>query len=375
MIRGPAGEDHDSADLRERVVVDPDVAQLDAVAETVADRTARPGGVDLPEIDDALLLGVKRIVIVACGTSYHAGLVGRYAIEQWARVPVEMDIASEYRYREPVHRPNDLVIGITQSGETADTLAAMRLARESGSKVLAITNVMGSQATRDADAVLFTRSGIEVSVAATKTFVSQVAAMYLLGLRLAELRGTCPPARIAELVAELKSLPSKLQEAIVNSEEQVRAIAAAQKDQRFFMYIGRHIGLAVCLEGALKLKEIAYIPADAYAAGEMKHGPIALLDESTPVVAVATDSPVVDKMLSNMEEVRARGADVIAIATEGSDQVSEVADQTLFVPRTDWILQPIVAIVPLQLLAYYVAREKGLNVDQPRNLAKTVTVE
>jgi len=351
--------------------------QPDAVAETITDRLPALDGVDLSdvELDDDFLRDIERIVIVACGTSYHSGLIGRYAIERWARVPVEMDIASEYRYREPVHRPNDLVIGITQSGETADTLAAMRLARESGSKVLAITNVMGSQATRDADAVLFTRSGIEVSVAATKTFVSQVAAMYLLGLRLAELRGTCPPARIAELVAELKSLPSKLQEAIVNSEEQVRAIAAAQKDQRFFMYIGRHIGLAVCLEGALKLKEIAYIPADAYAAGEMKHGPIALLDESTPVVAVATDSPVVEKMLSNMEEVRARGADVIAVATEGSDQVSEVADQTLFVPRTDWILQPIVAIVPLQLLAYYVAREKGLNVDQPRNLAKTVTVE
>jgi glucosamine--fructose-6-phosphate aminotransferase (isomerizing) len=351
--------------------------QPDAVAETITDRLPALDGVDLSavELPDDFLRDIERIVIVACGTSYHSGLIGRYAIERWARVPVEMDIASEYRYREPVHRPNDLVIGITQSGETADTLAAMRLARESGSKVLAITNVMGSQATRDADAVLFTRSGIEVSVAATKTFVSQVAAMYLLGLRLAELRGTCPPARIAELVAELKSLPSKLQEAIVNSEEQVRAIAAAQKDQRFFMYIGRHIGLAVCLEGALKLKEIAYIPADAYAAGEMKHGPIALLDESTPVVAVATDSPVVEKMLSNMEEVRARGADVIAVATEGSDQVSEVADQTLFVPRTDWILQPIVAIVPLQLLAYYVAREKGLNVDQPRNLAKTVTVE
>jgi len=351
--------------------------QPDAVAETITDRLPDLDGVDLSdvELDDDFLRDIDRIVIVACGTSYHSGLIGRYAIERWARVPVEMDIASEYRYREPVQRPNDLVIGITQSGETADTLAAMRLAREGGSKVLAITNVMGSQATRDADAVLFTRSGIEISVAATKTFVSQVAAMYLLGLRLAELRGTCPPARIAELVAELKALPSKLQEAIVNSEEQVRAIAAAQKDQRFFMYIGRHIGLAVCLEGALKLKEIAYIPADAYAAGEMKHGPIALLDESTPVVAVATDSPVVEKMLSNMEEVRARGADVIAIATEGSEQVSEVADQTLFVPRTDWILQPIVAIVPLQLLAYYVAREKGLNVDQPRNLAKTVTVE
>jgi glucosamine--fructose-6-phosphate aminotransferase (isomerizing) len=351
--------------------------QPDAVAETITDRLPSLDGVDLSDVDldDDFLRDVERIVIVACGTSYHSGLIGRYAIERWARVPVEMDIASEYRYREPVHRPNDLVIGITQSGETADTLAAMRLAKEGGSKVLAICNVMGSQATRDADAVLFTRSGTEVSVAATKTFVSQVAAMYLLGLRLAELRGTCPPERIAELVAELKTLPSKLQEAIVALEEPVQVIAAAEQNQRFFMYIGRHIGLAVCLEGALKLKEIAYIPADAYAAGEMKHGPIALLDESTPVVAVATDSPVTEKILSNMEEVRARGAEVIAIATEGSDQVGEAADQTLFVPRTDWILQPIVAIVPLQLLAYYVAREKGLNVDQPRNLAKTVTVE
>jgi glutamine---fructose-6-phosphate transaminase (isomerizing) len=351
--------------------------QPDAVAETITDRLPTLEGVDLSdmEIDDDFLKNIERIVIVACGTSYHAGLVGRYAIESWARVPVEMDIASEYRYREPVHRANDLVIGITQSGETADTLAAMRLAKENGSKVLAICNVMGSQATRDADAVLYTRSGIEVSVAATKTFVSQVAAIYLLGLRLAELRGTLPPERIAELVAELKGLPSKIQETIVETEDRVRAIARAQHDQRFFMYIGRHIGLAVCLEGALKLKEISYIPADAYAAGEMKHGPIALLDESTPVVAVATDSPVVEKILSNMEEVRARGADVIALATEGSEEIAEVADQTLFVPRTDWILQPIAAIVPLQLLAYYIAREKGLNVDQPRNLAKTVTVE
>jgi glutamine---fructose-6-phosphate transaminase (isomerizing) len=351
--------------------------QPDAVAETITDRLPTLHGVDLSdmEIDDDFLRNIERIVIVACGTSYHAGLVGRYAIERWARVPVEMDIASEYRYREPVHRANDLVIGITQSGETADTLAAMRLAKESGSKVLAICNVMGSQATRDADAVLFTRSGIEISVAATKTFVSQVAAIYLLGLRLAELRGTLPSERIAELVAELKALPSKIQETIVSTEDQVKAIARSQCDQRFFMYIGRHIGLSVCLEGALKLKEISYIPADAYAAGEMKHGPIALLDESTPVVAVATDSPVVGKILSNIEEVRARGADVIALATEGSKEVEEVADQTLFVPRTDWILQPILAIVPLQLLAYYIAREKGLNVDQPRNLAKTVTVE
>jgi glucosamine--fructose-6-phosphate aminotransferase (isomerizing) len=351
--------------------------QPDAVAETITDRLPTLDGVDLSDVDldDELLRGIERIVIVACGTSYHAGLVGRYAIEQWARIPVEMDIASEYRYREPVHRPNDLVIGITQSGETADTLAAMRLARDGGSTVLAVTNVMGSQATRDADAVLFTRSGIEISVAATKTFVSQVAAMYLLGLRLAELRGTIEAERIAELVAELKSLPHKLQQTIASSEVAVRPIARAEHDQRFFMFIGRHIGLSVCLEGALKLKEISYIPADAYAAGEMKHGPIALLDESTPVVAVATESPVLEKILSNVEEVRARGADVIAVATEGSKAVEEVADQTLFVPRTDWILQPIVAIVPLQLLAYYIARENGLNVDQPRNLAKTVTVE
>jgi glucosamine--fructose-6-phosphate aminotransferase (isomerizing) len=351
--------------------------QPDAVAETITDRLPGLEGVDLSdmELDDEFLKGVERIVIVACGTSYHAGLVGRYAIEQWARVPVEMDIASEYRYRDPVHRPNDLVIGITQSGETADTLAAMRLARESGSTVLAICNVMGSQATRDADAVLFTRSGIEISVAATKTFVSQVAAMYLLGLRLAELRGAMEPERLAELVAELKTLPHKIQETITSSDERVKAIARTHHDQRFFMYIGRHIGLSVCLEGALKLKEVSYIPADAYAAGEMKHGPIALLDESTPVVAVATESPVVEKMLSNMAEVRARGADVIAVATEGATGVEEAADQTIFVPRTDWIVQPIVAIVPLQLLAYYIARENGLNVDQPRNLAKTVTVE
>jgi glucosamine--fructose-6-phosphate aminotransferase (isomerizing) len=351
--------------------------QPDAVAETIADRLPSEDSVDLSsvELDDDYLRSIDRIVIVACGTSYHAGLIGRYAIEQWARVPVEMDIASEYRYRDPVLRENDLVIGITQSGETADTLAAMRLAREGGAKVLAVTNIMGSQATRDSDAALFTRAGLEIGVAATKTFLAQVAVMYLLGLRLAELRGTLPPERLRELIAELKRLPSRIQEAIASSEERVKAIARSHADQRFFMYLGRHIGLAVCLEGALKLKEISYIPADAYAAGEMKHGPIALLDESTPVVCVATDSPVLEKVLSNIEEVRARGADVIAVATEGSEQVAEAADQTIFIPRTDWVLQPILAILPLQLLAYHVARLNGLNVDQPRNLAKTVTVE
>ncbi len=351
--------------------------QADAVAETIADRLPSDDGVDLSELelDDEYLRGLQRIVIVACGTSYHAGLVGRYAIEEWARVPIEMDIASEYRYRNPVISERDLVIGITQSGETADTLAAMRLARENGAKVLAITNVMGSQATRDADAVLYTRAGPEVSVAATKTFVAQVASMYLLGLRLAELRGTLPPERIATLVAELKSIPSKIETTLAASEGPAREIAAAQAEHDFFLYLGRHIGLPVCLEGALKLKEISYIPTDAYAAGEMKHGPIALLDESTPVICVATDSPVLEKVLSNVEEVRARGAETIAIVTEGDEKAGQVADLTIEVARTDWILQPIVAILPLQLLAYEIARARDLNVDQPRNLAKTVTVE
>jgi glucosamine--fructose-6-phosphate aminotransferase (isomerizing) len=351
--------------------------QADAVAETIADRLPGDDVVDLSEIEleEGFLRGLRRIVIVACGTSYHAGLVGRYAIEEWARVPVEMDVASEYRYRNPVVGADDLVIGITQSGETADTLAAMRLAREKGAKVLAITNVMGSQATRDADAVLYTRAGPEVSVAATKTFVAQVATMYLLGLRLAELRGTLEPERLAALVAELKKLPSRIDTTIATTEARMLELAAEYSQHEFFLYLGRHIGLPVCLEGALKLKEVSYIPTDAYAAGEMKHGPIALLDESTPVVCVATDSPVLDKVLSNVEEVRARGAATIAIATEGEERAAEVADQAVSVARTDWILQPIVAILPLQLLAYGIARARGLNVDQPRNLAKTVTVE
>jgi glucosamine--fructose-6-phosphate aminotransferase (isomerizing) len=351
--------------------------QPDAVAETITDRIPDVDRVDLSELDipKDFVRELRRIVIVACGTSYHAGLVGRYAIEQWARTPVEMDIASEYRYRDPVVGPNDLVIGITQSGETADTLAAMRLARERGARVLALTNVMGSQATRDADAVLYTRAGLEMGVAATKTFTAQTAAMYLLGIWLAQSRDAWPPEKIAEVIAELKGIPSKIGTTITSVDERVRAIARSHADARFFLYLGRNIGLPVCLEGALKMKEISYIPTDAYAAGEMKHGPIALLDESTPVVCVATDSPVLDKVLSNIAEVRARGADVIAIATEGNTEVAEVADQTLYVPETDWVLQPILAVVPLQLLAYHVARLNGLNVDQPRNLAKTVTVE
>ncbi|MEA2482627.1 MAG: hypothetical protein QOC55_574 [Thermoleophilaceae bacterium] len=351
--------------------------QPDAVAETVADRVH--GDVvdlgDLGGVSDEFLRDLRRIVIVACGTSYHAGLVGRYAIEEWARVPVEMDIASEYRYRNPVVDEHDLVIGITQSGETADTLAAMRLARERGAKVLAVTNIMGSQATRDADGVLFTRAGLEIGVAATKTFVAQVAVMYLIALKVAQERQALPADEVATLVGEIRALPHKLADLLEGVNGSIDRIAGQWSAANFFLYLGRHVGLPVALEGALKLKEISYIPTDAYAAGEMKHGPIALLDERTPVVTVATDSPVLDKVLSNIAEVRARGAHVLAIATEGSAQVGEHAEEVLYVPETNWLIQPILAIVPLQLLAYRIARARGLNVDQPRNLAKTVTVE
>ena len=350
--------------------------QPEAVRETISDRLVE-GRVELGEIgvSDNELRDLKRVVIVACGTSYHAGLVGRYAIEEWARVPVEIDIASEYRYRNPVVGEGDLVIGISQSGETADTLAAMRLARSRGAKVLAVTNVMGSQATRDSDGVLFTRAGLEIGVAATKTYVAQVAAMYLLGLKLAQTRQTLPAERLAELVEGMRSLPDGITTVLGTLDEPVARVASHWQAAEFFLYLGRHVGLPVCLEGALKLKEISYIPTDAYAAGEMKHGPIALLGPNTPVVCVATDSPVLDKVLSNIAEVRARGAQVIAVASEGTEQVSEYAEEVLRVPRIDWLLQPILAIVPLQMLAYRIARARGLNVDQPRNLAKTVTVE
>ncbi len=359
--------------------------QADALAETIFDRAALDDRVDLNDegaLDESILAGIERITIVACGTSYHAGLIGSYAIEEWARMPVGMAIASEYRYRRVMSGPGDLVIGITQSGETADTLAAMRVARDAGATVLAITNVMGSQATRDADGTLFTRAGLEVGVAATKTFVCQVAVMYLLALKLAEQRGTIPADRIAKLVDDLKRLPSAMEETVaaITDEQGEPAgdlLAAANRHWQadFFLYLGRHIGLAVALEGALKLKEISYISTDAYAAGEMKHGPIALLDERTPVVCVATDSPVLDKMVSNMQEVAARGAHVIAVASSENTDIDQHAEEVLRVPAIDWMLQPLLAVVPLQLLAYAIARKRGLNVDQPRNLAKTVTVE
>jgi glucosamine--fructose-6-phosphate aminotransferase (isomerizing) len=346
------------------------IAVARTVAEYVDDRRFE---LDLG-LTDLEIQNLRRMVILACGTAYHAGVVGKYVIEEWARVPCEPDVASEWRYRHPVLTRDTLVIGITQSGETADTLAAMQRAREMGARTVAITNLQGTQITREVERVLYTRAGLEMGVAASKTFTSQVALLYLVALRLSEVRKTLPPEEIAQLLAEVRALPEKMA-AYLDGDHPIEEIAQEHHEKPFFLYLGRHIGLPVSLEGALKLKEISYIPTEAYSAGEMKHGPIALLDESTPVVCVATDSHVYDKVVSNIQEVRARGAQVIAIATDGNEDVQHHADDVIFVPRTHPFLQAALAVVPLQLLAYRIARLRGLNVDQPRNLAKTVTVE
>ncbi len=349
--------------------------QPEGVAETIGDRV-RHGHLVLEGLgmSEEELRDLKRIVIVACGTSYHAGVVGRYAIEEWARVPVEPDVASEWIYRNPVIDPGTLVIGITQSGETRDTIQAMKLAREKGARTVAITNMMGSQITREVDSVLYTRTGLEVGVAASKTFSAQIALLFLIGLKLAQCRGTLPDNEVEFILDEVYDLPSKMQR-FLDADHPIEEIAQRFHDRPFFLYLGRHIGLPVALEGALKLKEISYIPTEAYSAGEMKHGPIALLEEGTPVVVVATHIHVYDKIVSNIQETRARGAHVIAIATDGNEDIQHHADDVIYVPKSPAFLQAALAILPLQLLAYRIARLRGLNVDQPRNLAKTVTVE
>jgi glucosamine--fructose-6-phosphate aminotransferase (isomerizing) len=329
-------------------------------------------GLGLNEDD---LRNLRRMVIVACGTAYHAGVIGRYVIEEWGRVPVEPDIASEWIYRNPVIDKDTLVIGISQSGETRDTIQAMKLARDLGARTVAITNQMGSQITREVDSVLYTRTGLEVGVAASKTFSAQVGLMYLIGLELARTRGTLPPDEIEFILDEVYRLPQKMRDFLAASHP-IDEIAQRFYREPFFLFLGRHIGLPVALEGALKLKEISYIPTEAYSAGEMKHGPIALLEEGTPVVVVATRMDTVyDKVVSNIQETRARGAHVIAVATEGNEEIQHHADDVIYVPRSPAFLQAVLATLPLQLLAYRIARLRGLNVDQPRNLAKTVTVE
>jgi glutamine---fructose-6-phosphate transaminase (isomerizing) len=350
--------------------------QPDAVGETLGDRI-RHGELVLESLGmtEEQLRNLRRIVIVAAGTSYHAGVVGRYMIEEWARLPVEPDIASEWIYRNPVLSKDTLVIGISQSGESRDTVNAIKLARDLGARTLAITNLMGSQITREAESVLYTRCGLEIGVAASKTFTAQVALLALIGLKLAQVRKTLPPEEVTVILDELYELPQKISQ-FLDGAHPIDEIAERLYDRPFFLYLGRHIGLPVALEGALKLKEISYIPTDAYSAGEMKHGPIALLEEGTPVVCVATDQKVIyEKVVSNIQETRARGAHVIAIATHGNEDIQHHADDVIYVPRSPAFLQSVLAVVPLQLLAYRIARLRGLNVDQPRNLAKTVTVE
>jgi glutamine---fructose-6-phosphate transaminase (isomerizing) len=349
--------------------------QATAVSETLAHWRANIAVNANGVLSDERLQQIQRIIIVGCGTSYHAGLAGRQAIERWARIPVEVDIASEFRYGEPIVGADTLVLGITQSGETADTLAAMRLARSRGATVLAVTNAAGSQATREADGVLFTRAGLEMGVAATKTFAAQVVLLYRLALQLAAVDHALPEADHDRLLTALEALPELIDGVVGSVDQPVRELAERLALSPFFLYLGRLSGLPVALEGALKLKEISYVSTDAHAAGEMKPGPIALLGPETSVVCVATDDRVLSKVLSNLAEVRARGAHILAIATEGAKEIAEHADHVIYIPRTDPILQVVLGIIPLQLFAYHLARARALNIDQPRNLAKTVTVE
>jgi glutamine---fructose-6-phosphate transaminase (isomerizing) len=350
--------------------------QPSAIRDTLVGRVDEHGrlAIDDLRISDDVLRAVDKVFVVACGTAFHSGLVAKYAIEHWTRLPVEIDIASEFRYRDPVLGPDTLTLAVSQSGETIDTLEAARHARQQGSNLLAVTNTVGSSLAREADGVIYMHAGPEIGVAATKTFATQMVSQYILAMYLAQVRGSMFPEEIAEVLTRMGELPGQVQRAI-GLDGQIRGLAERFQDEHDWLFIGRHTGYPAALEGALKLKEISYVHAEGYPAGELKHGPIALVEEGVPVVAVATTCHVYPKMLSNIQEVRARGAEVIAVATEGDTQIREVAQHVLEVPETPELLSPVVVTVPLQLLAYHVARLRGTDVDQPRNLAKSVTVE
>jgi glucosamine--fructose-6-phosphate aminotransferase (isomerizing) len=321
---------------------------------------------------------IQRIIVVACGSSYHAGMIAKYAIEKWARIPVETITAAEFRYCEPIVGPETLCIAITQSGETADTLVGIRQAREHGAPVIAITNIVASAITRLADAVLYLQAGPEICVVASKSFVSSVAVLYLLGLYLGERCGRISAEQMQEFTTALERLPEQIQHILdhANSEQDLIApLARRMAEFTSMIFIGRGVGYPTALEGALKLKEISYIHAEGFPAGELKHGSIALLDPQTPLIGIATASHVYEKVVSNIQEVRARDAHIIVVATEGDDRIRQHADDILYVPATLEDFSPLLASVPLQLFAYHVAVARGCNVDQPRNLAKSVTVE
>lgn len=352
----------------------------EAVANTILGRT-RDGQVVIPELDglDELFVGIQRIIIVACGTAAYAGLVGKYAIEQWARVPVDVELAHEFRYRDPVIGPDTLVVSISQSGETMDTLMAVKYARERGARTLSICNTQGATIPRESDAIVYTHAGPEVAVASTKAFVAQITALYLLGLHVGRVRGTVGKTEAAQHVLELESIPDKIRRVIVEEQERIEQLAHWMGDTRSVLFLGRHVGYPIALEGALKLKELAYIHAEGFAAGELKHGPIALIEAGQPVFVIVPSpresSELHKKVVSNIEEIRARGARVIAIAEEGDAAVLPHADEVLRIPLAGPLFEPLLAVVPLHIFAMGLATAKGLDVDQPRNLAKSVTVE
>ena len=354
--------------------------QPQAVADTLLGRVGEKGELILDEmrISETVMRSVDKIVVIACGTAAYAGHVAKYAIEHWCRIPVEVELAHEFRYRDPVVSEKTLVVAISQSGETMDTIMAVRHAREQGAKVLAIVNTHGSTIARESDAVLYTHAGPEVAVASTKAFLAQITACYLLGLYLAQLRGNKFPDEIAEDLEELRLMPERIQQ-VVDTEGHVQAVARELAEERTVLFLGRHVGFPVALEGALKLKELAYIHAEGFAAGELKHGPIALVEPGQPVFVIAPSPRGRDalhaKVISNIQEIRARGARTLVIAEEGDDDVEPFADVVFRVPQTPTLLAPLVTVVPLQIFAAALATAKGLDVDQPRNLAKSVTVE
>ncbi|HEV7727126.1 MAG TPA: glutamine--fructose-6-phosphate transaminase (isomerizing), partial [Modestobacter sp.] len=354
--------------------------QPEAVANTLLGRLSAAGELVLDEVrlSDQELRDIDKVFVVACGTAYHAGLIAKYAIEHWTRIPVEVELASEFRYRDPVLDRSTLVVVISQSGETMDTLMALRHARMQKARVLAICNANGSTIPRESDAVLYTHAGPEVAVASTKGFLTQVVACYLVGLFLAQVRGVKYADEVAAIVSDLRRLPDAVAEVLAGMEP-VRALGRELAQEGTMLFLGRHVGYPVALEGALKLKELAYIHAEGFAAGELKHGSIALVDQGTPVVVVVPSprsrGSVHGKVVSNIQEVRARGARTIVIAEEGDEDVVPYADHLIRVPRTPTLLAPVVTTVPLQVLACEIAAARGLDVDQPRNLAKSVTVE
>jgi glucosamine--fructose-6-phosphate aminotransferase (isomerizing) len=356
--------------MRKEIDEQPGAIRDTLVGRELAGRLA----LDELHISDDILREVSKVFVVACGTAFHSGLVAKYAIEHWTRLPVEIEIASEFRYRDPVLGADTLTVAVSQSGETIDTLEAARHARRQGSQVIAVTNTVGSSLAREADGVLYMHAGPEIGVAATKTFATQMVSQYLVALYLAQVRGTMFPEEIAEVLAELAELPRKVRRSL-ELDGSCRDLAERYHRASDFLFIGRHTGYPAALEGALKLKEISYIHAEGYAAGELKHGAIALVEEGVPVVAVATRCHVYPKMLSNIQEVKARGAAVIAVVTEGDTAAAALADHVLEVPETPELLAPVTVTVPLQLLAYHIAVLRGCDVDQPRNLAKSVTVE